>query len=83
MWAKRALGPLSKGSKDHGTQNTLIFSDWNFMVFQSRKNIVLLSLRCGKLKGLRELVLASKASKWEVHFDTKPVGRTRFPICLM
>ena len=31
------LGPLSSGSKDHGTHNSLIFPIWNFVLFQLGK----------------------------------------------
>ena len=82
MRAKRALGPLSNGSKDHGTHNAPLFFGWNFMLFQLRENTVLLSLGCGKLKGLGELVRALNASEGEVYLDTKRVGSARFPICL-
>ena len=35
--AKRALDPLSSGSKDHGTHNAPLFPGWNFVLFQLGK----------------------------------------------
>ena len=52
MQAKRALGPLSGGSKDHDTHNAPLFLDWNFALFQSKENTVFLNIGCSKLKGL-------------------------------
>ena len=75
----RALGPLNSGYKDHGTHNAPIFLGWNFMLFQSRENTMLLSLRREKLKGLGELMRILNTSEGEGHLDTKRVGSTRFP----
>ena len=44
---------------------------------------MLLSLGCGKLKGLRELMRTLNVLKGEVNLDTKHVGRTRLPTRLM
>ena len=43
---------------------------------------MLLSLGCGKLKGLGELLRILNMSKGEMHWDTKHVGNARFPPCL-
>ena len=77
--AKRALGDRSK---DHGTHNAPLFLSWNFMVFKTRENTVLLSLGCENLKGLGELMRILNASEGEVHWDTKRVGSASFPTCL-
>ena len=52
------------------------------MFFQMRENTVLLSLGCGKLKGLRELMLILNASKGEVRLHTKHMESARFPTSL-
>ena len=78
--AKRALGPLSSGSKDHGTHNAPLFRGWNFALFQSRENTVFLNLRCEKLKGLEELMRTLNAPEGEARLDTKYMGSARFPI---
>ena len=80
--AKRALGPLSDGSKDHGTHNVPIFLGWNFILFQTKKNTVILSIGYGKLKGLGELMHILNAPESELRWDKKFVGSTRFPTCL-
>ena len=53
--AKRALYPLSSGSKDHGTYNAPLFPDWNFVPFQLPKILcfkpwVWIVERTGKIK---------------------------------
>ena len=60
--AKRALGPLSSGSKEHGTHNAPLFPGWNFMLFQLGENTMFLNLGYGKLKGLGELMRTLNAS---------------------
>ena len=77
--AKWALGPLSDGSKDHGTHNAPLFPGSNFMLFQTRENTALLSFGCGKLKGLGELMRILSASEGEVGLDSKRLGIERFP----
>ena len=52
------------------------------MLFQLRENTVLLSLGCGKLKGLGELVRTLNAPEGVVRLDTKHMGNTCFPTCL-
>ena len=56
MQAKRALSPLSSGSKDYSTDNAPFFLGWNFVLFHSGENTVFLNLGCGKLKELGELM---------------------------
>ena len=73
MRAKRALDPLSSGSKDHGTHNAPLFPDWNFVIFQSGENTVLLNLGCRKLKGLGELMRTLNALEGEA------CGKRTFP----
>ena len=75
--AKRALGPSSSRSKDCGTHNALLFPNWNFVLLQSEESIVFLNLRCGKLKGLGELMRILNASYGEVCLDIKCLGSTR------
>ena len=52
------------------------------MLFQLRENIVFLSLRCGKLKGLGELMRTLNVSEGEGRLDDKRVGSASFPMCL-
>ena len=78
---KQALGPFSSGSKDHGTHNTPIFPNWNFVLFQLGK-ILYFKPWCGKLKGLGKSRRTLNAPKGEACLDTKGVGRARFLICL-
>ena len=53
-WAKRALGPLSSGSKDHGTHNAP-FSPVGTLCFFSWGKYCVLNLEYGRLKGLENL----------------------------
>ena len=82
MQAKRALGPLNSGSKDHGTHNAPLFPDWNFVLFQSRENIVLLNRGWEKLKGLGKLMHTLNALEGGACLDTTCMGSTCFPTCL-
>ena len=69
-------GPRPNGSKNHGTHNAPLFPGWNFLLFQSRENTVLLNLGCGKLKDLMHIL---NEPEGEVCSDTKRMGSTHFP----
>ena len=43
---------------------------------------MLLNLKCGKLKGLGELMRTLNLPEGEVRLDTKSVGSAHFPTCL-
>ena len=47
--------------------------------FSDEGKYYLLSLGCGKLKGLRELMRIWNTSEGEVRLDTKRMGSARFP----
>ena len=79
--AKRALGPLSSGSKDHCTHNAHFFHGWNFVLFQLRK-ILCFKPRVWKVERTEKLMYKSNALEGEVCLATKRVGSAHFPICL-
>ena len=72
MWAKHPLGPLSSGSKDHGTHNIPLFPGWNFVLFQLGK-ILCFKPWLQKLKGLGKSTCTSNVPEDEACLDTKLV----------
>ena len=80
-WAKRALGSLISGSKDHGTHIAPLFLGWDFVLFRLGK-ILCFKPRVWKVERAGKLMSTSNTPEGEARLFTKRVGSTHFPICL-